>query len=62
MRPKSNGKFTIKPKKSEYTPGLKGTIKGKFKTSKKASFKVNLNADGCTAKGTFKKAVYTIGG
>ncbi len=62
VKPKSSGKFTVKNRKSTYLPGLKATVKGKFKSSKKATFKLTAKADGCTAKGNFTKAVYTAGG
>ena len=62
VKPKSSGKFTVKNKKSPYTPGLKATVSGKFKSSTKASIKLKAKADGCTARGNFTKAVYTAGG
>ncbi len=61
-KPNRKGKFSVKVKKSPFFPGLKGTVNGKFKSTKKALIKAKLKADGCTAKAKFKKAVYTAGG
>lgn len=56
VKPNGKGKFTTTNKPSATLPGLKATVKGRFKSSTKASFTIVLKADGCAAKATFKKA------
>ncbi|MGK2955486.1 MAG: hypothetical protein ACSLFI_07450 [Solirubrobacterales bacterium] len=62
VRPSRKGKFKITNKKSGIYPGLKGTVTGRFKSSKRATFKVTVKSGDCSATQTFRNASQASGG
>jgi len=62
VKPTSSGKYKITVKKSTYTPGLTGTVKGKFKSSNKATISAKLKSGNCVGTYSTSSAIYTAGG
>jgi len=61
-KPDRRNRFTIKNKRSQFNPGLRATVTGHFKSRTRAAFRATLKADGCTAKVSYTKGVWSSGG